>query len=148
MKTGQALALTVGGVILYNLLAKGSSLANLNFYPGSVSNISMESGMPVMQLGILAQNTSNQRLAIKSLAANLYSSGTLAGNASSFTTQYINPNSQTEIMVKLKLFPIGIVNDIIKIFQFGNFSMTLELDGSINIDTYQVPLNLKYKIGK
>lgn len=147
MTNTQAVALTATGVILYTIFAKKTALGTINFYPASVQNIHFDGATPIMTIGLAAQNTSNQKFVIRSIAANLYANDYQVGNLSSFTQQIVNANSQNVLMLDIRMSLLSIVNDIIRAFQMGNFSQELKLQGYVNIDNYQVPLNITYKIG-
>lgn len=147
MKTGEALLLGGAALVLYNFYAKGTAAQGLYFYPAAVRNIRMEGGAPTMTLGIAVQNVSNQKMVLHAFAGNLIADGYNAGNISSFTRQEINPRSQTVLLVEVKLNPIAIVQEIIQIFQYSNFSMEIKLSAQANVDYQVVPVTLKYKIG-
>jgi hypothetical protein len=148
MKTGEAVALGLGGIVLYTLFAKASAVGTLNFYPASVKNIHFDGPTPVMRVGLAVQNTSNQKFVLRSLAGSLYSNNTLCGNAAFFTEQTILPNSQIILNIDIRLSFLGVVNEIIQAFQYNNFKKELEFEGYVNIDNYQVPLNIKYTVGR
>lgn len=152
LKTGAAIALTAGGVLAYTLLTKRSALSTINFFP--VANdvtIQFDGATPVMTIGLAAQNTSNQQLVLRSFAGDLLATvnGTeyTVGNISSFTQTVVAPNSQTVIELQVRLFLIGVVNDLIRSLQFGNFQQDLRIKAFANIDNYQIPVDLNYKIG-
>lgn len=151
MKAGPVIAVAGAGVLLYTVLSKRATLSTLNFYPSSVKNIHFDNATPVMTIGLACQNTSNQKLVIRSIAGNLSANvnGTNydVGNISNFQEQTVQPNSQTEILIDVRLALIGVVNDLIRALQFGNFSQELRLQAYANIDRYQVPIDLKFKIG-
>jgi hypothetical protein len=144
----KSLMLGVAGVILVNLLKKGTSLGRLNFYPAAVSKITFDGAIPVMKFGLAAQNTSGNKFIVNSIAGNLYANGYLIGNISNFTPVVIPPNSQVIVPLTARLSPVGIVQNIIEAFDGGNFSIEVELDANANIDNFQAPINLKYKIGR
>ena len=95
----------------------------------------------------MAQNTSNQVLSCYSFAASLTANNILIGNVASFTPQIIAPNSQQIISVDVRLSILGIVNDIIRDVQFGNFQQDIILNGFANVDNYQVPITMTFKAG-
>ena len=128
-------------------MAKATATGKLLFYPGSIENIHFEGTTPVMRLGIVAQNTSNQALTFNSLAASLTANGTLIGNIGAFAPQAVMPNSQQIIYIDVRLSLIGIVNDIIRDVQYGNFSQDIVVSGFANVENYQVPLQMTFKAG-
>jgi hypothetical protein len=141
-------ALTVAaGVVLYSTLSKASALKTLNFYPAAVKDIRFDGATPVMTIGLAVQNTSNQKLVLHSFAGNLTANSYLIGNASLFTPTQILPNKQTVIWMNVRLSLIGIVQDILQAFNGNGSAQNIVLSATANIDRWQVPLNLKYKVG-
>ena len=144
---GQLLIAGTIAFLGYSLIRKQSGAEKLTYYPAGVKNISFEGISPVMTLRLAVQNTSNQTFTLNSIAGNVFCDDTLIGNASNFIAQTVNRNSQTIFEIKVKLSPLGIVNEIIQAFQYGNFSKELEFEGYANLDNWQVPINLKFKVG-
>lgn len=147
MRTEHLIAWGIGGAIAYNLIAKGTALGRLNFYPDTIRGIAMDGATPVMTVGLTVQNTSNQKMILRSFAGNLYTNDKLIGNVSSFSPIEINPNTQGVLLINAKMSLLGIVNEIIRAIEHGIGSYDIELDGFANVDRYQVPVKLKYKIG-
>lgn len=147
MNKGAIIALSVGGVIAYSLLRKTVGLGNLNFYPAGVKDFKFEGTKPVMTLKIAVQNTSNQTYTLHSLAGNLFANGTLAGNAKLFQDTIIAANAEGILYIRVEMFLLGILNEIIAALQGNTISIKLELDATANIDQLQVPINLTYQIG-
>jgi hypothetical protein len=133
--------------VLYNIFNKSAAAGTLNFYPESVRQIRFEGATPIMTVGLAVQNTSASKFVIKSIAGNLYANTYLVGNLSYFTPQAINPNSQSVILLDVRLGLLGIVQDIIRAFQFGNFQQDLIFKSFANVDNFQVPINITYKVG-
>lgn len=133
--------------MLYNIFNKSAAAGTLNFYPESVRQIRFEGATPIMTVGLAVQNTSASKFVIKSIAGNLYANTYLVGNLSYFTPQAINPNSQSVILLDVRLGLLGIVQDIIRAFQFGNFQQDLIFKSFANVDNFQVPINITYKVG-
>ncbi len=142
------LILGVGALIAFNLVQKGSAAKSLNFYPGSVKNLQFDGTTPVVTLGLLVQNTSNQQILFKSFAGNVYANDFLVGNVSTYVPTVIPPNSQIVYNLNVRLSPIGIVNELISIIQGTNpRKIVMELQASANIDVVRVPVNIKYSVG-
>jgi hypothetical protein len=135
------------GIIAYALFQKAKSLRNVNFYADRVHSIDMAQGVPYMTVGILVQNTSSSKIVVKSIAGNILSGAVLIGNASQFSPYSINPNSQGIMYVQIRFALLGIVTDIFDAFQSNNFTQQILFDGYANVDNYQVPIKLSYKIG-
>jgi len=129
------------------LLRKGAALGTLNFYAGSVTNIEFENSAPVLTLGLVVQNTSNQYFTLNSIAGNIYSNNYRIGTVGSFIAQNIPANSETTLYLKVRMDLLGVVNDIINAFTTGNIQQKIELDATANIDTLQVPVKLSYTVG-
>lgn len=142
-----AILLLPAGVIAYALLSKAKGLKNANFYPDSVHSLDMSNGTVYMNVGVLVQNTSTQKIVIRSIAGNVNANGYLVGNASNFSPYALNPNSQGVMYIQIRFGALGIVQDIVNAFQTKNFTQLLSFDGFANIDGYQVPVSLTYKIG-
>lgn len=144
-------ALGAGGLLLYTMLTKKAAAGNLNFYPASVKNIHFDGVTPVITMGLAVQNTSNQKFTLRSMAGNLFAKSNgqnyLIGNLSFFQQQDIFPNSSGVLWIDIRLSLISVVNDVIKDIQMGNFSTDLKLTGTVNVDNYQIPMDLSYKIG-
>ncbi len=142
-----AIGIGAGALFLWNFIAKTTALSTLNIFPGSIKNIHFDGVTPVMTMGLVAQNVSNQQIVINSVVANLYANSTLVGNLATFTPQTILPSSQMTFYIDIRLFPLSLVNDIIRSFQLGNFSQALALKGSMNADRYVLPIDMNFKIG-
>lgn len=148
MTNTQTIALTAGALLLYSYFRKATAAGRLNFYPANVKDLYFDGATPVITLGLAVQNTSNQSFGLKSLAGNVYANNYLVGNVSSFTPQIIGPNSQAIVTIRVRMSLLGIVNDIIEAITNKKFTQVLELESWANIDNQQVPINIKYKVGK
>jgi hypothetical protein len=139
--------------MVYSLLSKKAAAGTLNFFPQSVNQLRFDGVTPVLTMGLAVQNTSAEKFVIRSVAGNAYSNGYLVGNIAAFYPQTIYGNAQSVIQLDCRLGLIGIVQDIIRAFQYGNFSQNIELQLYANVDNLQIPIldnsghNLTYKIG-
>jgi hypothetical protein len=147
LKPLSAIALTGGAILLVSLISKGQTLNRLVFYPERIRNVSFDGGA-TLNLGILVQNTSGNNLIINSFAGNMFINGTLAGNVSSFSPVAVNKNSQGVFIVNVKLFALGIVNQLIEAISSGTFGMTVTLEAYANVGGLQVPVNMTFKLGE
>lgn len=136
-----------GALVAYNAFAKGSALQTLNFYPKSISSIKFDGVTPVMRFGLAIQNTSNQRMVLRSFAGNLYANGLLIANVSSYNLTPVAPNAETVLMITARLSLLGIVQDIIQAFNGNGLKQEIELDARANIDRYNIPIKIKYSVG-
>lgn len=98
-------------------------------------------------MGLAVQNTSSGDFTMNSMTGNLYANDYFIGNVSSFTPVTIKANGETIVNLSVRMSLLGIVNDIINAFQNNSTTQELELSGTINVDNFQVPLNIKYKVG-
>lgn len=148
MTGGQKTALiAVAGLLALSLTRRAVAGGNMLFYPGGIKGFSFDGLTPVFKLGLIVQNTSNNTYNVNSIAASLFNNGTLVGNVSAFGLQAIPPNSQMVLVINARLGALSIVNDLINAFQTKNFQFDVELKGTANVDGWQVPINLDYKIG-
>jgi hypothetical protein len=146
MRTGDALLLIGGGVGLW-FLAKYNAARRILFFPGSIQSMAFVNGSPLAYIDVLVQNTSNADLTVHSLAGTVYANGYLVGNISSFQPTSIRRNSESRFPVTIRFNLIGVVNDIIRAFQTGSFKQDFVLEGSANVEGFNVPINLKFTAG-
>lgn len=144
MKPLQALALGLGGLIVYNLFTKSIALGSIKFLSARIVGVQFDGATPILKMVLPAQNTSNQKFNIKSVSGDLYivqsTKNIFVGNVSNFQTQEVLPNAQSDVAFNVRLSLIGVVNDLLNSLSYGNFKTTLKLDGLVNVDNYQVPL--------
>jgi hypothetical protein len=146
-KTGEFLLLAGAGVALYWLFRKASAAGNLVFTPGNVTNMTFDGATPTITFQVNAQNTSGTDLVLNSLAGNITSNGSLIGNVSNFLQTTIPANTSTPITLVASLQILGIVNDIIKAFQYNNVQQNIELKGFANVNGIQAPIDLQLTVG-
>jgi LEA14-like dessication related protein len=132
---------------VFHLVAKARAAKAMNFFPGGVHQLTFDNGTPILTVAIIAHNTSNQQMTVKSFDANVTANGQYIGNASSFAPQTILQNSQTTLLVNIRLSLLNIVNDLIKAIQYGNFAQTVRLTGNANVDNVQVPIDMNFTAG-
>lgn len=146
-KIGILALLLLGG----SLVAKATTLARLQFVPRSIADISFKDATPVMRLIVGVVNTSNQALTLNSLygsvSATMNGGKYVIGSIYSFEAQTIQPNSETLVAINIRLSALQIINQIINIFSGAFGSSVITLEGSANIDKYQIPLNLNFELG-
>lgn len=147
MKTSEIIvlgALGAGALLLYS---KANAAGSLFFLPGRISNISFDGATPVIQLSLIAQNTSSQGLTIESLAGNILTGSNIIGNFSNFTPVHIAGNSQSTIPVTIRMQLIGLVQDIINSFVSGGFTKRLRLQGLVNAGFVRAPVDVTFEVG-
>jgi hypothetical protein len=143
----KAILLLPAAVLVYNFINKSHALGTVNFYPEGVKSLDFDNATPVMAVGLRVQNTTGQKFIIRSIAGNVYSNEYLVGNASNFVPFTVAANSQAILSINIRFALLGIVNDIIRAFQTKNFTQEIEFDGYANIDNFQIPIKIKYKVG-
>ena len=132
------------GLYIWNLKR---SAENLQYYPGNITGFSIDGVSPIVYTELVIQNTSNNEFTLNALSGNVTCDGTLVGNISNFSPVIIRPRSEGVLPITLKMFPIGLVNDIISAITGGVRGKVLEVVGSVNADGVQVPFSLSYKAG-
>lgn len=74
----------------------------------------------------------------------------IIGNVSGFIPQTVPGNTEGSILVKLRLFPVGLVTDIVRAFQYKNFKQDISIVGGVNVagvPSVRVPVDLKFPVG-
>lgn len=144
--------LLLGGAVLlaYNAIARKVAAGSLNFLPGHIKGLRFDGVTPIVTVGVLVQNTSNQSFNINSLACDVFTvtNGKKynIGNASFFQPQLISPNTQATIWIDLRLSLLGVVSDLLQTITSGNFGQDVTIEGTANVDGLQYPINLKYNL--
>lgn len=151
MNLAKGIAIGAGALILYNLFSRRMAAGTLNFLPGPVKSFRIDGATPIITVGLLVQNTSNQNYTINSLAGTVYTNSNgknwIIGNVSSFVPQVITQNSQSLLFVDLRLMLIGVVSDMINYLSVGDqFSQDISLNAIANVSGLQVPFNFNYKV--
>lgn len=139
------IALGVVGALYYGNLFRAAG--NLVFFPGRITNLSLSGFSPEITAELIVQNTNNVSFTVASIAATVSSNGTLIGNVSNFSQIEIPGNSQAVIPLTIQLQPIALVNNIIGIITGGAGSSEISVNGSLNANGIQAPIDLTYKIG-
>lgn len=147
IKSSTGILLTLGLVGGYFLYRKYNAAGNLTFVPGTITEVGTVDGEPYADFTIIAQNTSNTDLQLNSLAANVYANGSLIGNVQNFSGVVVPGNSSTPIPMTMTMFALGIVNDIFRAFQNQTTAQVVEIDGTANVNSFQVPVKLNYSFG-
>lgn len=127
-----------------------SATGNLTFYPGRVESIDFAGSTPYITFSLLVQNTASVRVVINSLAGNLFGGSdgtTLIGNVFEGEPVSVPANGQAVATLTAQLGILGIVNEIIRAFQYQNFQQKISFQGSANVGGVQAPLNLQFTIG-
>lgn len=147
MKAVPAVLAATGAYILYELVRSSNAAGNLLFASDRIISFGFQNLTPVFKIGLRVQNTSNNDFVINSFAANIIADNYTIGNASFWTQQTIARNSQVILAIDFRLGTFDLVNRIIQAFQTKDFSFDIIMQGTVNVNGLQVPLNLKYKVG-
>jgi hypothetical protein len=145
-KTSEILLLAGAAAVGYWLYRVSTAAGNLVFSPGTVTNMALDVS-PTLTFTVIAQNTSGTDLILNSIAGNITSNGSLIGNVSNFLQTPIPANSSATIPLTASLQILGIVNDLIKAFQFNNIQQAITLAGFANVNGVQAPINLSLTVG-
>jgi len=144
--TPKAILLPIAALVGISLYAQKKASGFLNSYIDSIA-LAFEGIIPVLRLNIAFQNPSNQQFIVRSLTGNVMANDTVIGNVSSFQTIYINPNAQAILPVYIRLSPLGIVSDLLRLIQTGaGISQTIRVKGYVNANSIVAPIDLSYKI--
>jgi hypothetical protein len=138
-------------LLAWNLYAKKKALESIDFLAGRIKNVGFDAFTPTITLELIAQNTSNHIFTVNSIAGNVFtvSNGKNynVGNVSEFLPITIPANSQTPVVVTIRLQLIGVVTDLLNAILYGNFPKTISLVALANVDNIQIPINFDYTIG-
>lgn len=107
----------------------------------------MVGSVPVITVEVSIQNTSSTDVPINSFAGNVFADGSLIGNIANFVPVVIPANSQVVIPVSMQLQILGVVNQIIQAFQYGNVKKALQVNATANVAGLPVPIKLNYNVG-
>jgi hypothetical protein len=134
------------GLLAWQIMRKGLAAGNLVFSPGPITNIGLNGINAQLDLQLIAQNTSSADLLLNSFAGNLFSNGTLIGNVSNFSGAIIPGNSQVPVPMTVTLLPVGVVTDLINAFNNKTAVQNIDLEGTANINGFQVAVPLKFSL--
>lgn len=138
--------LALAGLVAWGLLAAKRASGALNYYVSKVA-LSFEGVTPVLRLDITTQNPSNHSFIIKSIAGDLLVDGQKVGNASVFQTITIPETSVQIIPVYVRLSPLAVVSDLVRIITQGSgIPKEISFKGFINVNDIVADLDLTYKI--
>lgn len=127
-------------------MGKEDALRSILFRIDGIQSLKWDNG-PTFYISVQAQNTSNQSFTVNSIAGNAYSDGYLICNASLFQSFTIQPNSQQDFQIKIKLNAINAVAQLIEAFQYGHFKKELTIDARANVDNLTIPIKRSITVG-
>jgi hypothetical protein len=132
---------------LGGLAGKEAAARSIIFRLDRIQSLKWDNG-PVFHVAVLAQNVSNQSFTVNSIAGNAYSDGYLIGNVSLFgNPQTIQPNSEQELMIKVKLSLINAVTELINSFEYAHVKKELSIDAMANVDSLVISIKQKIMVG-
>lgn len=150
MNLAKGVLFTVAGLVGFEIFKKISGAKNIRVTSVNINSISLEGSVPVVNLSVGIENTGNQGYQVNSISGSLYAmqegSEILVGNVSSFNPQVISSNSRQYVSINVSLKVLSIVQNIIRSFQFGNFSISMRFTGSVNVDRFVIPFDESFNI--
>jgi len=139
-------ALAAGAIIALTAFSKAKAAGTLNFYPEGVRSITLDGITPIISLGLVIQNPSSSSFQVKSLVGNLSANGFIIGNVSTYQAVTVRANSQSVLVLNVRLSILGIVGDIIKAFNGEGVQQIMTFKAWANVDNYSAPITISYKI--
>lgn len=96
---------------------------------------------PVVNIRMLVQNPTNQRVVIKSIVGNLSINGKFLAYVSSFGDQVINPNSESIFNLTARPSAIGVFNTLRQLITEPIPGTVISFRGTANVDGVNVPVD-------
>jgi hypothetical protein len=140
-------ALAAGAILALSAFTKAKAGATLNFVPGAVHSVAFDGITPIIDFDLIVQNPSNQSFSIRGLVGNLTANDYQIGNITSYQQTYIRPMGNSVYRLSARLSLIGVVNDIIRAISGGGISQAMKFKAWANVDGFNVPISINYKIG-
>lgn len=143
-----ATLLLIGGAVLaYNAFTKYNASGALNFYPANANSLAFDGTTPVLTVGVAVSNPTNTAFTIRGFSGTVTANDYMIGVAESYETRIIQPRANTVLPIQIRLGLVGIAADIVNAITSGNkFSQVLKLSATANVDNFNVPVKLTYKI--
>lgn len=139
--------LLMGGMAALYAWNTSRSAANLNYFPGNITNMGFSGINAVATAQLIIQNTSNVDFTINSVAGNAFTDNTLIGNIENFQPVVIPGNSQAAVPLNITLLSISLIDQIISAFQNGFQKKQIKIQGTFNANGVQLPLDITYQVG-
>lgn len=138
--------LPLGVLVGLGLFAQKVASGFLNYFIKALA-VSFDGFTPLLRVTVAVQNPSNQQFIIRSIVGNIFINETKAGNVSMFETITINPNTQTELPVVVRLDQIPAVSDLLVLIQrqSGN-PQEIKLVALINANGLVNGITMTYKL--
>lgn len=131
----------------YSLWRKDAGFKSIIFLPPQFNSLTFPNLTPVLGITMVAQNTSNQNFTVRALSAKAFCDGKYIGTVYNFNAQVIPPTSAFPLKLYIQLSLIGIAIDVVTAIQDKEFSKTIQLQGSANVDGLQLPITESFDVG-
>ena len=95
---------------------------------------------PVVNVKMLVQNPTNQKIVIKSIVGTLSVGGKFLADVSSFGDQKITPNSESTLSITARPSAIGVFNTFRQLITQPIPGTQIVFSGSANVDGVNVPV--------
>ena len=140
------LLLPLGLLVGLGLFAQKVASGFLNYFIKNLA-VAFDGFTPLLRVIVAVQNPSNQQFIIRSIVGNIFINETKAGNVSMFDTIVINPNTQTELPIVVRMDNIPAVSDLLVLIQqqSGN-PQQIKLVALINANGLVNGITMTYKL--
>lgn len=137
----------VAGLLALGAFATKTASGFLNYFIRSVQ-VAWDGNQPLLRALVAIQNPTNQKFTIRSIVGTLYINGQKAGNVSMFQTIVINPNTQNELPVIIRLDPVAVVSNLLTLVENNSGNpQVIKLDAVVNANGFVSNLAMTYKVG-
>lgn len=130
----------VGGAAAIYILGRFAFLKKANFIlssikpGGSITN-------PVIEIGLIVQNPTNQKITVRSIAGSLYVNSELVGYLNTNVSQVIQAFGETPLKLRMRPTAIGVIKTLINLFKKPIPGTVVRFEGSANVDGINIPFD-------
>lgn len=131
------------------LLLKTRKVAAFDQMRFLINRVSLSGNVftPELNIALLAQNPTDEDIAISSLLGDVYVNDSKIGNVSSFTPFTLLPNSETPFTVKARVSVTGILSQLGELLNgVGGAQPKVRISGTVNADGTVIPVDLNTTI--
>lgn len=137
----------VAGIIALSAFTLKTASGFLNYFIRSVQ-VAWDGSTPLLRVMVAIQNPTNQKFTIRSIVGSLLINEQKAGNVSMFQTIVINPNTQNELPVIVRLDPVAVVSNLLELVERNSGNpQVIKLDAIVNANNIVSDLTMTYKVG-
>lgn len=138
----------IGGLFVWQLFQKSQAGKRLNVFFRGIGLKNSSGIIPTVVANFAVQNTSNQKITIKSISGDLTVNGKYLANISQFSPIVIQPNSETILPINIKAGIISIIDQIVPILKkkTGTKNFVADFNGTVNADGFVIPVSETVKI--